>query len=44
MGAYTCNPNAWEEEARGSQVWGQPDLYSEFQASLHYIERPCLKK
>jgi hypothetical protein len=41
---HACNPNTLEFEARGSQVQGQPEIHSEFQVSLSYIVRPCLKK
>jgi hypothetical protein len=33
-----------ETEAGGSSVRSQPELHSEFQASLDYITQPCLKK
>jgi hypothetical protein len=38
---HTCNLSIQEVEAEGSQASGQP---VEFQASLVYIVRPCLKK
>jgi hypothetical protein len=27
-----------------SEIWGQPDLQSEFQDSQGYTEKPCLEK
>jgi hypothetical protein len=44
MVLHNCNPSTWEAEAGGLWVWGQPGLYSKFQASLEYILRPCLKE
>jgi hypothetical protein len=42
--AHTFNPSTQEAEAGGSLwVWGQPDLYSEFQGSQSYSEKPWLK-
>jgi hypothetical protein len=38
MVAQVCNPRNWEAEAGGSQVQGQPELHSEFQAKLDYIK------
>ena len=39
------SPSSQEAEAGRSQwVQGQPDLHSEFQDSLGYVERHCLKK
>lgn len=38
MIAYSFNPSSWEVEAGE-----QPGLHSEFQASLEYRGRPCLK-
>jgi hypothetical protein len=38
------NPRTNKVETGGSEVWGQPWLHSEFQASLSYIEKPYLKK
>lgn len=35
--------STWETEAEGSQVGGQPRLYSKFEVSLSYIVRFCLK-
>lgn len=38
-------PCTWETEAGGSLwVWWQFDLYSKFQESQGYIERPCIKQ
>jgi hypothetical protein len=34
MVVHTCNPNAWEAEAGGWQVGGQPS----------YMATPCLRK
>lgn len=38
-----CNPNTEEAEAGWSWVQGKIGLPNEFQASLGYIARPCLK-
>lgn len=38
-----CNLIIQESEAGGSWVGDQPGLHSEFQASLRYIARSCLK-
>jgi hypothetical protein len=38
------NASSWEAEAGGFLwVWGQPALQREFQDSLSYLEKPCLK-
>jgi hypothetical protein len=47
MVVHFCNLNMWEAEAGGLQVWRQRELHSEFQefqASLGYVVKPCLKK
>jgi hypothetical protein len=41
--AHACNPSTQEAEAEGSQIQGQPILHSEFQVSLGYRVRHCLK-
>jgi hypothetical protein len=41
----TCNPSTGEAEAGGSQIQIQPELHSEFLASLEpRLPRPCQKK
>lgn len=42
--APACHPCAGKPEAEGAQTWGQPGLHSDFQVSLDYVIRPCLKK
>jgi hypothetical protein len=44
MVVHVYNPSTGENEAGGSQVASQPELYTEFKASLSYISRPYLKK
>jgi hypothetical protein len=39
-----CNSSSWETKAGGSRVQNQPGLYSEFETSLGYVTKPCLKK
>ena len=41
---HAFNPSTLEAEA-GESLWvqGQPGLHSEFQDSLGYTEKPCLK-
>jgi hypothetical protein len=41
---HTCNSSIQEAEAEQSRVRGHPRLPSEFEASLHYIMIPHLKK
>jgi hypothetical protein len=41
--AHTCNPSTWEAEAGRLQIWGQPELHSELEAILGYIETSCVK-
>lgn len=43
MVMYICNPSAWEVEAGGFGVLGQPRFHSEFQANLVYRVKPFLK-
>lgn len=44
MVVYTCSHNTWEAEAVGlPQVQGQRWIHREFQASLGYRVRLCLK-
>jgi hypothetical protein len=42
---HAFNPSTQEAET-GRSLWdpGQPDLHSEFQGSLVYTVRPCLRK
>ena len=42
--AHTFNPSTQEAESVDFWVQGQPGLQSEFQESLGYTEKPCLKK
>jgi hypothetical protein len=44
MVMHACNLSRWETEVGCSTVPSQPGLFCEFQASLHYIMTPCLKK
>jgi hypothetical protein len=44
MAVYVYNHSIQEPEAVGPWVQGQASLYSEFQASLGYEARSCLKK
>lgn len=37
VAVYTHNLNTWEVEARGSDIQGQPQLHSKFEASLGYM-------
>jgi hypothetical protein len=39
----TCNPSTQKAEAGESQVQGQLELHSEFEARLGYIATSCLK-
>jgi hypothetical protein len=39
-----CNPSIQRAEAGGLRVWDQPVLHREFQASVGYVGKPCLKK
>jgi hypothetical protein len=41
---HDYNPSTPEVEVGGFQVWGQPGLHNEFEASLYYIVKPCLKQ
>jgi hypothetical protein len=41
---HDCTPSGWEAEAGRSWVWGQPELCSDFEDSVGYIVRLCLKK
>jgi hypothetical protein len=43
MVAHAFNPSSWEAEAGGFLVRGQTGLWSEFQDSQGYTEKPCLK-
>lgn len=42
MVVHVCNPGTQEVDARESGVQSQPQLHSNFMASLGY-SRPCLK-
>jgi hypothetical protein len=44
MVLHTCNSSTQEAEVEGSRVQGPPGLHGEFQVSLAYKGRPCLKK
>jgi hypothetical protein len=44
MVEQTCNPSTWEAEAGESWVRGQLELHSEFQTSLGYRVKSCIKK
>jgi hypothetical protein len=44
MLVQACNPRSLDNEAGGSQVQDQPGIYSEFETSLGYIAKCCLKK
>lgn len=37
-----CNPSTWEVDTGRADVQGQPQVHSEFEASLIYM-KPCLK-
>jgi hypothetical protein len=41
---HASKPSSQEVEVGGSKVQGQPGLHSEFQGSLGYIVRSCLKE
>jgi hypothetical protein len=40
---HSCNASTQAAETEGSQVQGQIELPNEFEASLDYTARPCLK-
>jgi hypothetical protein len=42
--AHVCNLNTWETKAGGSQVEDRHWLHSEFETSVTYVIRLCLKK
>lgn len=44
MVAHSCKPSTWEAKTRESRVQVQPVIHTEFQASLGYRGKPCLKK
>jgi hypothetical protein len=41
--AYTSYPGNWEAKAGGLWALVQPQLHGDFEASLGYLARPCLK-
>ena len=43
MAAHACNLRTSEADTGGLRVQRQPGLYSEFQASLSHVMRPCLR-
>jgi hypothetical protein len=43
MVVHASNSSIQKAKAGGSHVQGQPGLYSEFQGSLGYVERPYFK-
>jgi hypothetical protein len=43
MVVHSVIPATQEAKAGGSQVQGQPELHSKFQASLCWVTRSCLK-
>lgn len=43
MAELVCNLSTHGTETRGIRVSGQPGLHKALEASLGYIERPCLK-
>jgi hypothetical protein len=44
MVVHSCIWSTWEAKAGGFFIQGQPKLYSEFKASLRYIERSYIKE
>ena len=42
--AHPCNPSTQEAEAGGLQVWDHLMKHRKFQASLHYVVKPILRK
>lgn len=44
MMAHVCNSFISALTLKQKQVQGPPGLLSEFQASVHYVARPCLHK
>jgi hypothetical protein len=44
MVIHTCKPSTREASAGRSQMQGQPRLHNEFEVSMGFIARSCLKR
>lgn len=44
MVVHVYNLSSWDLKAEGSEIQGHPWIHIELEASLGYVERPCLRK